>query len=120
MQQPEALVPGVVEPDLVGARGDEEVTVAGVCATEHLLVVVGDLENGDTVIEILVVILFLPFCNCEATVLSWTGCFFVPEQNAMNCTILTVLLDHTPLHSVHLVLGLEEACGMSLYFVSAY
>ena len=54
LQQTEALVPGVVEPDHVRARSDEQVTVPGVCAAEHLLVVVGNLDNEAQIILILI------------------------------------------------------------------
>ena len=45
LQQTEALVPGVVESDLVWTRRDEQVTIPGVCATKHLLIVVCNLDN---------------------------------------------------------------------------
>ena len=82
LQQTEALVPGVVESDLVRTRRDEQVTVPGVCAAKHLLVVVGNLDNEAEIILIisfLFQILKIPFCSYEATVLSWTKYSFVPE-----------------------------------------
>ena len=47
LQQTEALVLSVVEPDLVWTRCDEQVTGPGVCAAKHLLVVVGNLDNDN-------------------------------------------------------------------------
>ena len=44
LQQTEALVPGVIKSDLVRTRCDEQVTIPGVSATKHLLVVVGHLK----------------------------------------------------------------------------
>ncbi len=81
LQQTEALVPGVVESDLVWTRRDEQVTVPGVCATKHLLVVVGNLDNEAQIILIILIfqIQKIPFCSYEATVLSWTKYSFVPE-----------------------------------------
>ena len=82
LQQTEALVLSIVEPDLVWTRSDEQVTGPGVCAAKHLLVVVGNLDNEAQIILIISFsfqILKIPFCSCEVTVLSWTKCSFVPE-----------------------------------------
>ena len=51
LQQTEAVIPGVVESDLVRARGDEQVSVPGVGAAKHLLVVVGDLRFNSQIIS---------------------------------------------------------------------
>ena len=45
------MVPGVVESDLVWARCDEQVSVPGVGAAKHLLVVVGDLRFNSQIIS---------------------------------------------------------------------
>ena len=47
LQQTEALVLSIVEPDLVWTRCDEQVTGPGVCAAKHLLVVVGNLNKDN-------------------------------------------------------------------------
>ena len=77
LQQTEALVPGVVESDLVWTRRDEQVTITGVSAAKHLLVVVSNLRlnhksSSNSISD-------LPFRSCEAIVLSWTKYSFVPE-----------------------------------------